>query len=34
MELKQSLDALIEQITDESRHAEIATGRNGGNEVW
>jgi antitoxin MazE len=34
MEPKQSLDALIEQITDENRHAEIATGRNVGNEVW
>jgi len=29
-----SLDALVEGITDENRHAEVATGPNVGNEVW
>jgi antitoxin component of MazEF toxin-antitoxin module len=33
-EPKQSLDALVEQITDENRRAEIAIGRCVGNEVW
>jgi len=28
------LEALIEQITDENRHAEVATGPTIGNEVW
>ena len=29
-----TLDALVEQITDENRHDEIGTGGAVGNEIW
>lgn len=29
-----TLDALVEQITDDNRHDEIETGERVGNEIW